>query len=280
MEDIPRLGIVIPYRNRPVQFKRFIPHLCNFFTRNSLNHQIPYRAIIVEQADGKPYNGGMLKNIGFELCRDSCDYVCFHDIDFLPIQTNYGWVDRPTAVRIGGFRYRKIPITSELGPQKNFGGVVFIGNTHFGLVNGYANDYWGWGFEDTDLRMRLERQELEIGQREGNYLTLNHPNRGSDKNNLMNAIGQYNFVQFTNRWSTESPNRGLSSGLSDLSFDLVKEENLAIQGMYHAADWKVVKVSLNVEPSKACLSAMALDQKKRESQSPPSPKSFTGSQFS
>ena len=30
--------------------------------------------------------------------------------------------------------------------------------TLFKKVNGYSNEYWGWGFEDDDLLMRLTEQ--------------------------------------------------------------------------------------------------------------------------
>ena len=30
----------------------------------------------------------------------------------------------------------------------------------FKKVNGYSNEYWGWGFEDDDLLMRLTEQNV------------------------------------------------------------------------------------------------------------------------
>ena len=30
----------------------------------------------------------------------------------------------------------------------------------FKKVNGYSNEYWGWGFEDDDLLMRLTEQNI------------------------------------------------------------------------------------------------------------------------
>ena len=32
--------------------------------------------------------------------------------------------------------------------------------TLFKKVNGYSNEYWGWGFEDDDLLMRLTEQNI------------------------------------------------------------------------------------------------------------------------
>ena len=47
-----RLGIVVPYRDRAEHLHRFILHLSNYFTRDKVDHQIPYSVVIVEQEDG------------------------------------------------------------------------------------------------------------------------------------------------------------------------------------------------------------------------------------
>jgi hypothetical protein len=41
--------------------------------------------LIVEQSSELPFNRGALLNIGFELCSGETDYVCFHDLEYLPI---------------------------------------------------------------------------------------------------------------------------------------------------------------------------------------------------
>ena len=39
-------------------------------------------------------------------------------------------------------------------------GCNFISIDLFKKVNGYSNEYWGWGFEDDDLLMRLTEQHI------------------------------------------------------------------------------------------------------------------------
>src|SRR5207244_1323997 len=71
---IPRLSIVVPYRERPEQLARFVPHLNAYFTRDKLDKDIPWRLTIVEQAAGQDFNRGLLKNIGFLLTEAEADY--------------------------------------------------------------------------------------------------------------------------------------------------------------------------------------------------------------
>ena len=36
------------------------------------------------------------------------------------------------------------------------GGVTLIGKNVFNTINGFPNDYWGWGGEDDEIKRRLE----------------------------------------------------------------------------------------------------------------------------
>ena len=85
MEKKHKLGVIVPYRNRPkdlVSFKSSVS-----FYLNSKN--IDYKIFIVEQDDAKQFNRGMLLNIGFKhAIKHKCDYVVFHDIDMLPLDVD------------------------------------------------------------------------------------------------------------------------------------------------------------------------------------------------
>mgnify|MGYP003337536680 CR=1 FL=1 len=62
---MPKLSIIIPYRNREEHFKKFVPHMNNFL-KNKLNYEI----VFVEQLDEKPFNRAKLLNVGFDLCKE------------------------------------------------------------------------------------------------------------------------------------------------------------------------------------------------------------------
>jgi hypothetical protein len=51
-----------------------------------------------------------------------------------------------------------------------FGGVTMFNKQDFELINGFSNEYWGWGFEDDDLLIRcldsnleLDKQQIDVG---------------------------------------------------------------------------------------------------------------------
>ena len=84
-----KLGIVVPYRNRPNQLSQFKQHLKNFISQ-------PYQLIVVEQSDNKEFNRGKLLNIGFLKAEElGCDYVVFHDVDMLPLSADYSYSHFP-----------------------------------------------------------------------------------------------------------------------------------------------------------------------------------------
>jgi hypothetical protein len=163
-----RLNVVVPYRNRETHFRQFVSHVRAYFARDKADRNIPYRVTIVEQEPGLPLNAGALKNIGFSLGNEETDYTCFHDIDYLPVWADYSWVEQPTPILWHGAETRPIapgrsPARVKLNLEKFFGGVVLVPNDVFLRAGGYSNDYWGWGYEDVDLRTRFDVARIGIG---------------------------------------------------------------------------------------------------------------------
>lgn len=48
--------------------------------------------------------------------------------------------------------------------QAIFGGVVALNREDFENVNGFSNQYWGWGGEDDDMAMRVKHKKLKVSR--------------------------------------------------------------------------------------------------------------------
>ena len=144
-----KLGIIVPYRKRPGHLRKFQQSIESYLKNQD------YELIVVEQNDDLPFNRGKLLNIGFQQAiRKGCDYVVFHDVDMLPVDVDYSYSDVPIHLA-NGFTNSDREIFDTY-----FGGVTMFPIDLFKKVNGYSNEYWGWGFEDDDLLMRLTEQNI------------------------------------------------------------------------------------------------------------------------
>ena len=147
-----KLGIIVPYRDRPQQLKRFIKHMGEYLTN------LHYQIFIIEQSDDKPFNRGKLLNVGYKYaCDNECDYFVFHDVDMLPEDVDYSYTDKPIhlATHLQEHDY-------ETTFYDYFGGVTMFNKEDFHHINGFSNEYWGWGFEDDDLLIRCLESDLEL----------------------------------------------------------------------------------------------------------------------
>jgi len=186
-----KLGIIVPYKNRPQQLFDFKLKISSYLTEHNINYEL----IIVEQNDKKSFNRGKLLNIGFEKAKVlGCTYVCFHDVDMHPVKVDYSPVGKPTQLA-NRFVY-------EEGVQRTitddyFGGVTLFPVSQFEDINGYSNEYWGWGFEDNDLLARCREKGIPLGNK-------------FYKQNGVNGIGiefngESSLVRFTNVCNFRKP---------------------------------------------------------------------------
>jgi hypothetical protein len=155
--DNHKLGIIVPFRNRHEHLFDFTRVVKNYLSNLDMNYEI----IIVEQDNAKLFNRGMLLNIGFKYAEKmKCDYVVFHDVDMLPIDVDYSY--SPTPLHLAtDFVLKKKETPREMFEQY-FGGVTLFPVEIFKKIDGYSNKYWGWGYEDTDLLYRCEKNNIDL----------------------------------------------------------------------------------------------------------------------
>eukprot|EP00929_Paragymnodinium_shiwhaense_P053095 TRINITY_DN26580_c0_g1_i1.p1 TRINITY_DN26580_c0_g1~~TRINITY_DN26580_c0_g1_i1.p1 ORF type:complete len:1025 (+),score=70.19 TRINITY_DN26580_c0_g1_i1:260-3334(+) len=161
------IALVVPFRDRGVHYERFqekIRALANAWTKNGVRHK--WVVFVVEQFDTLLFNRGYLFNVGFKAAEDYAkragqqfDCVVMHDVDILPQpDVDYGWCIWPN--QLSG----EIACWQNSVPyQDNVGGVVSLSPAHWKQINGFSNDYEGWGGEDDDLYLRLKQHKLLKG---------------------------------------------------------------------------------------------------------------------
>ncbi|XP_066462569.1 beta-1,4-galactosyltransferase 3-like isoform X2 [Eleutherodactylus coqui] len=149
-ESTHNSAIIIPYRNREQHLKYLLYYLHPFLQRQQLNYGI----YIITQSGDFTFNRGKLLNVGFKEAMKDEDWDCmlFHDVDLIPEDDrNLYTCDRfpkHVSIAIDKFGY-KLPYKSI------FGGVSALTPEHYLKVNGFPNNYWGWGGEDDDFAARF-----------------------------------------------------------------------------------------------------------------------------
>lgn len=188
---------IIPYRNRSEHLRRIADHLLKVG-----------QVVVIEQSDNKPFNRGKLLNIGFQVADLADSYPVFHDVDMVPHDpTCYLNLDLSKVCHLAGkasqFKYQ-MPYAEYLG------GITAFSRENFEQINGFSNDFWGWGGEDDDLRNRVLAAGLEIRNYQAKFLSLRH---------------QHNYEAATHQANVERLKAGIDqkSGLSNLKYESIAE---------------------------------------------------------
>lgn len=145
-----KLGVIVPYRNRYEHLQEFKKSIVDYLE----SKKIDFKIIIVEQDNAKLFNRGMLCNIGFiEAQKQKCDYIVIHDVDMIPVDVDYSYSDTPIHLA-----------TDDIPFDSYFGGITLFPTEIFKKINGFSNLYWGWGFEDDDLRYRCVKNDISFAK--------------------------------------------------------------------------------------------------------------------
>ena len=143
-----RLTVVIPMRDREEHLRQLVPQL-----HSTLQAQLSsFQVLVVEQEQGRLFNRGKLLNVGMHYAASRSDYYCLHDVDMLPLESNYAAPSQ--TLRLVNVLETTWRGSSVFAPHY-FAGVVTISKEQVFAANGFSNEYWGWGKEDDDLHFRL-----------------------------------------------------------------------------------------------------------------------------
>lgn len=210
-----KLAIVVPYRDRESHLEEFLPYM----EKSPYLEGIDFEILVVEQEEGKPFNRGKLLNVG-AVESPSAAYYCFHDVDMLPLVSDYSPISSPTHLAAEAEQFGfKLPYLGY------FGGVTLFGKFDFERINGYSNDYWGWGAEDDDIMHRCIIKGLKPSRKNGRYRSLSHSRE--IKQDLYNE-NLRKYFDFKNSQSLEKMEEKIKEdGLSSLEYEVLEREKLS-----------------------------------------------------
>jgi len=160
-----KLAVIVCYRYREQHLSIFMNHFKLFMK----DKNIDYSVFVINQNNDNLFNRAALFNIGFYLTSKYFDYFCFHDVDLLPINSEYIYPLSPTHLSkyVGQFYFKILY-------DQIFGGVTMFNVSDFSEINGYSNLIEGRGIEDDNLRERVI-QNYSILRPNYYYESLPHP---------------------------------------------------------------------------------------------------------
>lgn len=227
-----KIFFVLPYKKTNPKYEAAFNEFLEPFIEYLINTLIcESEIIIVEQTGGKLtdslpkqfeplvtdndkefFNLGRTINIGYDLLKhkmDESDILFFHPIDLLPINANYN-VKNTTFFKTTDYRFDTYK-------------ALAIKVSDYKKINGFSNEFWGWGWDDHDLFMRLMRRKIEFKNSIYEFKKLiTHGNLDNDYE-VFNPFFNFN-KKFIDRF--DYSNNQYFSGLHDLSYKKIDAESL------------------------------------------------------
>jgi len=159
MEKSEKVFILVPYREnkekeRGVQLKEF----AKVFGSNT-NPWNKFHTLVIEQSDdGRKFNRGALLNIGAKIAGTmGASSLILHDVDLIPDELilPYYFAYPTMPIHIGSVWRTKYDY------ERFLGGILHISINDFSKVNGYPNNFFGWGGEDDVLTDRMLKKKID-----------------------------------------------------------------------------------------------------------------------
>lgn len=206
-----KLAVIVPYRDRESHMNEFIPWMERVLSKDG----ITFKIFIIHQGDNKGFNRAKLLNIGYKEAQDF-DYYAFHDVDMLPVDSDYSYPEGPThlASRAEQFGY-KLPY------EGYFGGVTLFDKESFEKINGYSNEYWGWGAEDDDVLYRCAIMDVPTYRKDCKYKSLSH------ERNIEQAPYINNLRRLQSFQENPTVEAIMKDGITSLKYEKVSEESIS-----------------------------------------------------
>jgi len=174
-----RVALIVPHRNRIEHLQALLKRLESYNLKgNTLD------LYLIDQNNADKFNRGLLLNIGFYLAaKVKYDRYLFHDVDSYPDEVLFPQYFQHLddtihfAAPALGYKYKY---------EDFLGGVEGFTEQDYRTINGYPNNFLGWGGEDDALYDRLAAEKITVYRpTQGRYILADHEQaKGDEKNQL------------------------------------------------------------------------------------------------
>ncbi|XP_025288048.1 beta-1,4-galactosyltransferase 1 [Canis lupus baileyi] len=206
-----KVAIIIPFRNRQEHLKYWLYYLHPILQRQ----QLDYGIYVINQAGETMFNRAKLLNIGFQEALKDYDYNCFvfSDVDLIPMNDHnaYRCFSQPRHISVAMDKFG-----FSLPYVQYFGGVSALSKEQFLTINGFPNNYWGWGGEDDDIYNRLVFKGMSVSRPNAMVGKCRMIRHSRDKKNEPNP---QRFDRIAHTKETM-----LSDGLNTLTYKVLDKE--------------------------------------------------------
>ncbi|XP_053475409.1 beta-1,4-galactosyltransferase 1 isoform X1 [Ictalurus furcatus] len=203
-----RVALIIPFRDRELHLKIWLFYMHPILQRQ----QIDYGIYIIEQDGEETFNRAKLLNVGYVESLKEYDYNCFvfSDVDLIPTDDRnlYKCYDQPRHLSVAMDKFGfKLPY------NQYFGGVSALSKEQYLKINGFPNNYWGWGGEDDDVFNRLTLQGMSISRPDHNIGRCKMIRHARDK---LNQPNPHRFSRIARTKQTME-----TDGINSLNYNVV-----------------------------------------------------------
>lgn len=208
---LTKVAMIIPFRHRDEHLKYWLYYLHPILQRQ----QLDYGVYVINQFGENTFNRAKLLNVGFKEALKEYDYDCFvfSDVDLIPMDDRniYKCFSQPRHLSVSMDKFGfKLPY------NQYFGGVSSLSKQQFLKINGFPNDYWGWGGEDDDIYNRLSARGMSISRPSGNIGKCRMIRHNRDAKNEANPQ-RFNRIAHTRQTMD-------NDGINSLKYKVVKIE--------------------------------------------------------
>ena len=209
--------VIIPYRDRESHLKYFLEN-----SYSKIKNLIPnLEILVVEQTHGKRFNRGATINIGYDYYNNPEYNYITQDVDTNPNEISLPYYAQELKLN---------EILSIYSYSESVGGITKFKGSDFVDINGFPNDFWGWGHEDKDFMNRIlfrNKNITRVFKTDNTNISIPYFDVFQD-NHIKEPCDKYMQSYIT--WNYLSKEQKelyiLSNGLSTLNYNIIKEEQI------------------------------------------------------